>query len=78
MAEIRIKKWSLIGFTSQTDNNHSSILSIVGMGGLGKTTLVQNVYNDPKNEEAKCDIRAWVYVFDQCFGRDKNYSWEKH
>jgi len=50
--------------TSETDNpNHPSILSIVGMGGLGNT-LAQHVYNDPKIEDAKFDIKAWVYVSD--------------
>ena len=45
-------------------NNHNqpSILSIVRMGGVGKTTLAQHVFNDPKVDEAKFDVKAWVCV----------------
>ncbi|KAH7689159.1 P-loop containing nucleoside triphosphate hydrolase protein [Dioscorea alata] len=46
------------------NNANRSVISIVGMGGLGKTTLAKSVYNDHKVKRS-FDIFTWVIISQQ-------------
>ncbi|XP_058771512.1 putative disease resistance RPP13-like protein 1 isoform X2 [Vicia villosa] len=57
-------KEAILKLLSEADNDvddNISVIPIVGMGGVGKTTLAQSVFNTIKH---KFDVPAWVCVSD--------------
>ncbi|KAK3126194.1 hypothetical protein QOZ80_7AG0553010 [Eleusine coracana subsp. coracana] len=56
------KKNLLDKINAQYDDGHDRVICVVGMGGLGKTTLVRKIYESKEGIENKFPYRAWITV----------------
>ena len=56
-----IKKLKHLLLSSDGDDCKTRVISIVGMAGIGKTTLAKLLYNDPDVKD-KFWVRGWVYI----------------
>ncbi|QHO58595.1 putative disease resistance RPP13-like protein 1 [Arachis hypogaea] len=55
-------KKALIKMLNDNSEHNLSVIAIVGIGGVGKTTLAQSVYNNEEEFMKGFDLKAWVCI----------------